>query len=91
MSSAGESEETEERPIAQILSELRDMQAEIRDYGRVSRRALVEAGAGTVVETSLLRTATFVLGCDMACALNDGVPDAPLPSQVVDNLPYIGC
>ena len=29
-------------------------------------------GTGTVVETSLLRTATFVLGCDLACALNDG-------------------
>lgn len=29
-------------------------------------------GEGTVVETSLLRTATFVMGCDMACALNDG-------------------
>jgi hypothetical protein len=38
-------------------------------------------GAGTVVETSLLRTATFVLGCDMACALNDGVPDAPPPQS----------
>ena len=29
-------------------------------------------GVGTTVETSLLRTATFVMGCDMACAINDG-------------------
>ena len=31
-----------------------------------------QTGEGTLVETSLLRTATFTMGCDLSVALNDG-------------------